>query len=298
MPLYWGKKNISGVNASLLNNQESSGGVDTSDATATSNDIRKPKTAYVSTGKVIGTMPEYDAMTIEPSEEQQVINSGKFLSGDITVNGVSPFYVGSSVTRQGATEIIPTKESQVAVQSGTYTNGDIVVNPIPEQYIITDDADALAEHIRLNKKAYVNRKQVIGTMPEQSAQTITPSETKQTVSGNKYLTGDITVNAISSTYVGSQVTRQSAKTITPTKSSQTAVSANVYTTGALTVAPIPSQYITTTDANATASDILNGKTAYVNGVKITGNVVVQKYYSGSSAPSSSLGNNGDLYLKV
>lgn len=298
MPLYWGKKNISGVNASLFNNQESSGGIDISDATATSNDIRKPKTAYVSTGKVIGTMLEYDAMTIEPSEEQQVINSGKFLSGDITVNGISPFYVGSSVTRQGATEIIPAEESQIAVQSGTYTNGDIIVSPIPEQYIVTDDADALPEHIRLNKKAYVNRKQVIGTMPEQSAQTITPSETKQTISGNKYLTGDITVNAISSTYVGSQVTRQSAKTITPTKSSQTAVNANVYTTGAITISPIPSQYITTTDANATSSDILNGKSAYVNGVKITGNVVVQKYYSGSSTPSSSLGNNGDLYLKV
>ena len=40
-----------------------------------------------------------------------------------------------------------------------------------------------------------------------------------------------------------QLTTQAAKTITPTKSSQTAVASGVYTTGAVTVAAIPSSYI-------------------------------------------------------
>lgn len=35
-----------------------------------------------------------------------------------------------------------------------------------------------------------------------------------------------------------------------------------------------------------------------SGNKITGNLTVQKYYTGSTEPSSSLGNDGDLYLKV
>ena len=39
-----------------------------------------------------------------------------------------------------------------------------------------------------------------------------------------------------------QLTTQAAKTITPSTSSQTAISKNVYTTGAITVAAIPSQY--------------------------------------------------------
>lgn len=40
-----------------------------------------------------------------------------------------------------------------------------------------------------------------------------------------------------------QLTTQDAKTVTPTESSQTAVSSDVYTTGAITVGPIPSSYV-------------------------------------------------------
>ena len=54
----------------------------------------------------------------------------------------------------------------------------------------------------------------------------------------------------------------------------------------------------TSDATATAENIENGKTAYVNGIKITGNFTYSKYYTGALSPESSVGNEGDLFFVV
>lgn len=56
-----------------------------------------------------------------------------------------------------------------------------------------------------------------------------------------------------------QLTTQAAKTITPTKSSQTAVASGRYTTGAVTVAAIPSAYQDVTGVDAVAVDVVEGK---------------------------------------
>lgn len=70
-----------------------------------------------------------------------------------------------------------------------------------------------------------------------------------------------------------QLPVQAAASITPTESQQTAVTAGKYTTGAITVNAIPNTYIGT-------------------------GVIINKYYTGSTTPSSSLGKNGDLYLMI
>lgn len=95
------------------------------------------------------------------------------------------------------------------------------------------------------------------------------------------------------------MTTQAAKTVTPTKSSQTAVAAGVYTTGAVTVAAIPAQYQDVSSVDATASDVASGK-VFVNssGTEVTGTLTFVTYYTGSSAPASSLGSNGDIYLQT
>lgn len=57
--------------------------------------------------------------------------------------------------------------------------------------------------------------------------------------------------------------------------------------------------IDTTGNTATAADIASGKTATINtGASVTGTLEFITCYSGTSDPSSSLGEDGDVYLKV
>ena len=60
-----------------------------------------------------------------------------------------------------------------------------------------------------------------------------------------------------------------------------------------------------TTTNLYANNILSGVTVKVGTASdddciasVTGNVVIQNYYTGSAAPSSGTGNNGDLYLQT
>ena len=54
-----------------------------------------------------------------------------------------------------------------------------------------------------------------------------------------------------------------------------------------------------TNDTVASNNLLNGVKAHdKTGNEVTGSVVTQTYYTGSATPSSTLGNNGDLYLKV
>lgn len=57
-----------------------------------------------------------------------------------------------------------------------------------------------------------------------------------------------------------QLTTQAAKTVTPTKSNQTAVASGTYTTGVVTVGAIPDKYVDVSGVTASESDVMSGKT--------------------------------------
>ena len=135
------------------------------------------------------------------------------------------------------------------------------------------------------------------TAVDLSADTVTAATLLQ-----GYTAHDRLGNAITGTASGGGSTPEptlQSKSVTPTKAAQTVTADSGYDgLSSVSVAAIPAQYITTTDATATAAQINNGATAYVNGVKVTGTQVIQHYYTGSSDPSASTGSDGDIYLKV
>lgn len=127
-----------------------------------------------------------------------------------------------------------------------------------------------------------------------------------TANASKSVTPSVSAGYVSSGTAGTvsvsgsntqQLSTQAAATITPTKASQTAVAAGKYTTGAVTVAAIPSAYQDVSNVNATAADVVLGKTIVTaNGVSTTGTLEIQRYYTGSSEPAASVGSDGDIYL--
>lgn len=128
------------------------------------------------------------------------------------------------------------------------------------------------------------------------SKTVSPSESAQTIKADYGYDGlsQVTVNAVSRTYVGSGVTKKSAATYTPGTSDQS-IASGQYLNGTQTIKGdsnltagnirngvkifnVTGSYAgssssggtDTSDATATAANILSGKTAYVNGSKLTG----------------------------
>lgn len=70
-------------------------GTDISDATATTSDIRKGKTAYVNGSKITGNMTERAEQDITPSTTDQYIAGSQYLTGTQTIKGDANLVAGN-----------------------------------------------------------------------------------------------------------------------------------------------------------------------------------------------------------
>lgn len=334
MPLFLGEDKISQVVISVDN---ADGSINTNDATLTSGgQMLSGVTAYSKGTKYTGTITTVEGPTPDISVSGSGLVTASVSNPKGYQSSATTKTATQQLTTQGAKVITPSDSAQTAVSSGTYVTGDITVDAIPSNYIDTGDANAISSDIIENKTAYINGVKVIGTMSSlgnimpifstsdqpvsvnyftrdlyiesealegnvyipsgDNVYIMIPSERRKEVLGNanasEVLAGKTFVsdsNIISMTGntqilgVGTMPSKEAA-TFTPTTTDQT-IDAGQYLAGVQTIQG---------DANLLPENIISGKSIF----GVSGSVVIQKYYTGSTEPSSSLGNDGDLYFKA
>lgn len=179
-------------------------------------------------------------------------------NGSGTVSGVAG---GGNYTLQSKTATPTKKQQNITPDSGYYGLSDVTVGAIPEAYQDVSSVTAAAGDVLTGKVIVLADGTVTtGTMANNGAVSKTLDATTITYTIPKgYHSGTGTVKIVLET-----------KTVTPTKSAQEITPTTGKVLSKVTVAAIPDNYVDTTDGDATAAELLDGKFAYVNGVKVEG----------------------------
>ena len=210
-------------------------------------------------------------------------------------------YYSAQTTKSVDTMTLPT--SAAASATTGYTSKATISRSTSDQYInIAPGYNSAGGYYKISAVANGSAtapSTISGTSATVSTGTNTLTLTKTvsvtpTVSAGYVSSGTAGNSSISLT---ASVTTKAAATYHPSTTAQS-IAASTYLTGAQTIAAV-------TIANLSASNIVSGVTIKVGDssdddcvASVTGNVVLQNYYTGSSAPASGTGSNGDLYLQT
>lgn len=272
----------------------SGGGIDTSDATATSGDIAKNKTAYVNGAKVTGSVPVNEAgTTFFYFGDSSLASSGNSVEMTREFDENEMFRSGSSIRLQSDSSNFGNASAADVAKGKTFTStAGLKVTGTHEcaSGIDTSDATASPSDIAKGKTAYVNGEKITGTVTAVSeGQGLTGSSIVYNSNNGAPIIGlKYTRNADTMIMKDVPITHFAQAQNFGDATEADVVSGKTFTAKGgvkLTGTHECQSGVDTSDATATASDLAEGKTAYVNGEKITGSVSTSSIDVASLTPS-------------
>ena len=204
----------------------------------------------VNQGAISVTVQEGDTYTIPKG----------YHNGSGTVSGVA----GGGNYNLQAKAVTPTKKQQnIQPDSGYYGLSGVTVEAIPEAYQDVSSVTAGAADVLTGKVV------VLADGTVQAGEMVNNGAVSKTLDATT-ITYTIPVGYHNGSGVVKIVLEE--KTVTPTKSAQDITPTSGKVLGKVTVAAIPDEYVDTSDADAAAAHILDGKSAYVGGKKVEGSM--------------------------
>ena len=262
------------------------------------------RAGWLDEGVYEGVTYTYNAVpsntSITPTESAQTIGGAYYMmEGAVTVNPIPSNYVGTGITRRDSTDI-DSMGALVMIPNGFYNENADFTMPSGTAGTPTATKGTVSNHSVSVTPSVTNTTGYITGG--------TKNGTAVTVSASELVSGTYTVSA-SGTH---DVTNYASASVASGSATASATKGTV-SNHSVTVTPSVTRtagYITAGSANGTAvtvsaSELVSGsETKTENGTYDVTNlaslVVACNYvtcYKGSSAPSSSLGNNGDLYFQ-